>query len=86
MTRELPQAVRECYNLEKEMGKLLKMADIIEHPLSLMFRAGKNFVINGVDIFQRLNLAMQALSRADYLNFGLFLGEAFEEVVIKSPS
>ncbi len=53
------------------------MAEIIEHPLALMFRIGKNFLINGVDIFKKFSLAMQARTARNFFDCGRFLGEAF---------
>ena len=62
------------------------MAEIIGHPLALMFRIGKNFLINGVDIFKKFSLAMQARSARNFFDSGRFIGEAFQEVVLKSPA
>jgi|LauGreDrversion4_2_1035121.scaffolds.fasta_scaffold564701_1 hypothetical protein len=62
------------------------MAEIIGHPLALMFRIGKNFLINGVDIFKKFSLAMQARSAQNFFDSGRFIGEAFQEVVLKSPA
>jgi hypothetical protein len=86
IAKEVPETLKECKDIEKDLGRLLQLAEVIEHPLSLMFRAGKNFLINGVDIFKRFNLAMQAIRNADYFNFGIYLGEALDEVVLKSPA
>ncbi len=51
-----------------------------------MYRVGKNFLINGVDIYKKFNLGIQAYEAQNYFDFGRFLGEAFDEVALKSPA
>lgn len=68
------------------MQELVRMSEILEHPLALMFRIGKNFLVNGVDIYKKFNLGIQAYEAQNFFDFGRFLGEAFDEVVLKSPA
>ena len=68
------------------MSNLVELAEILDHPLSLMFRAGKNFLINGVDIFKKFYLGIEAMRKTDFFDFGRYLGEAFNEVLLKAPA
>ena len=77
LIRALPPLTIDCGQMKDNLQKLLLMAEIIEHPLALMFRIGKNFLINGVDIFKKFSLAMQARTARNFFDCGRFLGEAF---------
>jgi len=61
------------------------MVQAFEHPLSLIFKIGKNLIVNGVDIFKKIFSAVAYYKQADYFNFGKMLGEALTEVVLKNP-
>jgi hypothetical protein len=50
--REIPVISKDCKDVTGDLGQLLRMAEILEHPLALMYRVGKNFLVNGVDIFK----------------------------------
>lgn len=54
--RKVPEMMRECKDLRRDLSNLEEMALILSHPLSLMFRAGRNFLVNGVDILKKFNL------------------------------
>jgi hypothetical protein len=84
--REIPVLSKDCKDVPGDLSQLLKMADILEHPLALMYRVAKNFLVNGVDIFKKFNLGMQAYTAHNYFDSGRFWGEAFDEVVRKSPA
>jgi hypothetical protein len=84
--KSLPALSNDCSSMKTDLSMLLQMAEILEHPLALMFRIGKNFLINGVDIFKKFSLAMQARNAHNYFDCGRFLGEAFQEVLLKSPA
>ena len=84
--RGVPTVVRDCKSVRADLSHLLEMAQIISHPLSLMFRAGKNFLVNGVDILKKFNAGWAAYRSKDFFNFGMYMGEAMDEVVLKSPA
>jgi hypothetical protein len=84
--REMPVLTKDCKDVPEDLAQLLRMADIIEHPLALMYRVAKNFLVNGVDIFKKFNLGMQAYTAHNYFDCGRFWGEAFDEVARKSPA
>lgn len=84
--RQLPSLMRDCKNIRADLSNLEDLANIIAHPLSLMFRAGKNFLVNGVDILKKFNLGWEAYKLTNFFDFGMYFGEAFDEVVLKSPA
>jgi hypothetical protein len=51
-----------------------------------MYRVANNFMFNGVDIFKKVNLGMQAYTAYNYFDCSQFWGEVFDEVVHKSPT
>lgn len=84
--RSVPSLLSECKDVKTDLRNLEEIAMILAHPLSLMFRAGKNFLINGVDIMKKFSLGWQSYKQTDFFDFGMYLGEAFDEVVLKSPA
>lgn len=61
------------------------MAEVFEHPLSVIYDIGKALVVNGFDIFGKLNSAIISYKEGDYFTFGKFIGEALDEVFWKNP-
>lgn len=47
----IPTLVSTCKESEIDLTKLIKAAEIFEHPRDLMYKATKNLVINGVEIY-----------------------------------
>ena len=84
--RVIPGIVSDCKTIGKDLSNLETMAEIIAHPISLIFRVGKNFLINGVDILKKYNLSWNAFKARNYFDFGRYLGEALDEVILKSPA
>ena len=56
LIRSIPSLMRDCKSIRADLANLEELANILAHPLSLMFRAGKNFLVNGVDILKKYNL------------------------------
>ena len=60
------------------------MAEIFTHPFSLIWQVGKSLIVNGSDIFQKIENAINAYKRGDYFEFGKNIGFALSEVFFKS--
>ena len=60
------------------------MIAVFEHPLSLIYHIGKSLIVNGVDIFEKVDAAVNDYKSADYFDFGKELGMALDEVFLKS--
>lgn len=46
--KEVPTAITACKQVTGDLTNLLKMAEIFEHPLTLIWDIGKSLVVNGV--------------------------------------
>lgn len=61
------------------------MAEIFGHPLSLIYHIGKNILLNGIDIFGKIAKALISFGEADYYSFGMYVGQAMDEVLLHAP-
>lgn len=86
VVRNVPTLLKDCKSVRADLSNLVEIAEIMMHPLSLMFRVGKNFLLNGVDIFKKFNVAWTAYKSENFFDFGRYLGEALDEVFLKSQS
>jgi len=62
------------------------MANIFLHPFTLFFKIGKNLIVNGAEIFLKITEAILADKSGDYFTFGKLVGEALNDIIIKSPA
>ena len=60
------------------------MISVFSNPWSLVYTVGKNLLVNGVDIFHKIEDATTAYDKKDYFNFGRYCGEAMDEVFFHS--
>lgn len=81
----IPSAVQDCKAITQDLSKLLKMAEIFGHPLSLIYHVGKNLILNGVDIFGKIANALISFGAGDYFSFGKYVGEAMDAVFLHAP-
>ncbi|CDW75594.1 UNKNOWN [Stylonychia lemnae] len=82
----IPTAVSQCKAIEQDLSAVAKMAEVFSNPFSLIYHVGKNLVINGIDIFEKIAKALIAYGEADYFSFGTYVGEAMAEVFLKAPT
>lgn len=82
----IPGMVKDCSEIKDDISVLVKMASIFEHPLSLIYHVGKALIVNGSDIFAKISAAVEAYKAQKYFEFGFNLGEALDEVFIKTLS
>lgn len=82
----VPQAVAQCKEVTGDLTNLVKMAEVFEHPLSLVYHVAKNLIVNGVDVFGKISTGINYYHSGDYFHFGQQMGEALDEVVLKSKS
>jgi hypothetical protein len=48
----MPVLIKDSKDMPVDLGQLLRMADILEHPLALIYRVAKSYLVNGMDIFK----------------------------------
>ncbi|CDW90839.1 UNKNOWN [Stylonychia lemnae] len=83
--KAIPDAVKDCQEIKIDPEQIQSMADIIQHPLSMIVNVGKNLVINGVDILFDVSDALQAFSKQDFVGFGKALGKALQTIFKHAP-
>jgi hypothetical protein len=80
----VPTLLKDCSNITSDLSQLLKMAEIFEHPLTLLYHIGKELIVNGLNIFRKISSAITAYKSGDYFHFGQYVGEALDEVFFKT--
>ena len=76
--------VHDCKQVGVDLTKIVRMAEIFAHPLRLIYKVGKNLIINGVDIFEKIMKALIFYEHGDFFHFGMYIGEAMEEVLLSA--
>ena len=61
----------------------MQAAEIFEHPRELIYKASKNLVINGVEIYTQLSGAIDSYKKNQFYDFGYHLGLGLDELVLK---
>ena len=80
----IPEAVKNCVAVKDDLSVIYKLAKAFSDPWSLAYTVGKNLLLNGVDIYHKIEDATAAYKRADYFNLGRYSGEAMDEVFFHS--
>jgi hypothetical protein len=85
---EVEGDIADCKVSAEDAKKLAEMADNFKTPWSFIFHMGKNILLNGVDIYNEIEMSLDYYDQGDYYNFGYQIGEALEEVLVgdKNPS
>ena len=71
-----------CETAVNDFEKLAEMASSFSHPLAFAFHAGKNILINHVEITDEIHAAVQAWDAPDFFDFGFNVGEALAQVLM----
>lgn len=74
----------ECQEAVEEFHELSAMAELLSHPLSFLYHAGHNIVVNHVEIEEEVSAAIEAWDEdpRDYYTAGFNIGETLEQVFI----
>jgi hypothetical protein len=79
--KAIPVALKECGSaIQKDLSIIAQMAEIFTHPFSLFWQVGKSLIVNGADIFGKINTCVQCYKDGKYYDFGMNLGGALSEV------
>ena len=57
------------------------VADGFKHPLSFIFKAGKNLIVNGKDIFSEISQAIKLWNAQSYRDSGIQIGKALRLLI-----
>ena len=83
--REMSVLTKVCKDVPVDLGELLRMADILEHPLALICRVAKNFLLNRMDIFKKVKLGMQAYTAPYYSTAAVSVARPSTSVCTSPP-
>jgi hypothetical protein len=81
--QEATQDLTDCEMAAEDIDRLADMSDILSHPLSFLYNAGKNIIVNHVEIFNEIDDAIdewQAVPPA-YHEFGFNIGSAMKLIL-----
>ncbi len=82
---EASQELVDCETAVDDFEALVQMADAFSHPWSFAFHAGKNIIINHVEIIEEIHAAMDAWEEEPSPAFfacGYNVGEALAQVFL----
>mmetsp|Transcript_6884 Transcript_6884/g.8922 ORF Transcript_6884/g.8922 Transcript_6884/m.8922 type:complete len:191 (+) Transcript_6884:93-665(+) len=83
---EAAKEVVDCEEAVNDFEALVQMANSFSNPWAFAFSAGKNIIINHVEIFQEVNDAMDEWEEPDYFQCGHNVGEALAQVFLLGSS
>lgn len=84
--KAMPEMLKTCSSVQKDLTILAKMAEIFSHPFSLIWQVGKSLIVNGSDIFDKISKAITAYQNGEYFEFGKNIGFALTEVFFKTSA
>lgn len=76
----LPQSMNDCRAAVSDIKKVVNLIKTFKSPYSLIFKVGKNMIINGVEIFHSIEGAIQSYHKSQYRTMGFDIGEALTEI------
>ena len=92
LVKDIAHLVEDCTAAsgEKEEGELLKellnVAGEFSDPVVLVFKVAIDLILNGVDIYEEIRAAIDAVHQHDYYHFGLNVGEALAQLILGSKA
>mmetsp|Transcript_32405 Transcript_32405/g.49574 ORF Transcript_32405/g.49574 Transcript_32405/m.49574 type:complete len:114 (+) Transcript_32405:207-548(+) len=72
----LQSALGSCNVLSDDYVKLNKLADTMANPVQFAYMAGKDIIINHVNIYNDIQEAMRNNEKKDFKTAGLYIGRA----------
>ncbi len=79
----IPAMLNTCEAIPEDIKKLESMAISFSNPISFIFHAGKNLILNGVEIFKEVSHAEVNYDDGNYFDCGYYSGEALGAVFLK---
>ena len=84
--QEASKELVDCEEAVDDFEALVQMAESFSHPWAFAFSAGKNIIINHVEIFQEVHDAMDEWEEPDYFKCGHNVGEALAQIFLVGSS
>jgi hypothetical protein len=82
----LPTAIQDCQGAYEDVLLLWNALQQYENPKSFIYNAGKNLLINGVDIYDELSNATTNYINGEWFYYGYDIGMALATIVWGSNS
>lgn len=83
----VPTMISDCEAVVKEeISELESMAELFEHPFSLVYHVGKSILVNGGEIYTEISTAVGEYQKSQYFEFGTHLGKAMDIVFLKATA
>jgi hypothetical protein len=82
--QEASSELVDCEIAVDTFEQLFELASSFSHPLAFAVKAGKNILINHVEISDEIHAAIEAWDEPDFFTFGFNVGEALAQVFIGS--
>jgi hypothetical protein len=81
--QEATQDLSDCEMAAEDIDRLVDMADILSHPLSFLYNAGKNIIVNHVEIFGEIDNAIDEWQAVppEFYEFGFNIGSAMKLIL-----
>jgi hypothetical protein len=78
----IPDAISQCQSaVTTDVQKIKNALAVFENPITLIYDIGKALVVNGSDIYDEINTAINDWHNDDWYNFGLNVGLALGKVL-----
>jgi hypothetical protein len=84
--QEASQEIVDCEEAVDDFETLVQMAKSFSHPWAFAISAGKNIIINHVEISLEIHAAMDAWEEPDFFECGRNVGEALAQVFLVESS
>jgi len=78
----LPDAMTDCQAAIQDAERLYEMIANFKDPWSFIYHVATDLVVNGVQIYDDIQLAIQAYQAQDWLNFGYYCGYSLALVLL----
>jgi len=79
---QLPDVVEKCGASKEQVDLALDTLTTFRNPLKFFYYAGKNLLLNGVEIFNDLKVAKKLWDSEDWLRFGHQVGFAMHKIAL----
>ena len=66
----IKHGMTDCSSIKADWEKLVAMAAIFENPTSFAWAVGKHLMLNGVEIYKEINIAVADYESQNYGDFG----------------
>lgn len=82
---EISNGLMDCKDITIDIAYLKTMAEVFASPESFEYHVGYNLLVNGIDIKQDIDDAMDNLDHGKWFMFGSKLGQALSLAIMGSP-